>query len=131
MAERFAELLARAATMGTRWDLPDDHKQTEQDLFAAGRALDEDNTILGLRVHDLEMENARLKEGRKSGGRAPDGATEAYAVLGAFLLHQGLEEAALRAAVTGAVRTTGSTRAIRVADRVVQAAVQRRKRLEP
>lgn len=130
MVERFAELLARAATMGTRWDLPDDHEQTEQDLFAAARTLDEETTTLGLRVHDLEMENARLREGRKSGGRAPNSATEAYALLGAFLLCQGLSEVDYRSAVTEVIRTTGPERATRVADRVVKAAVDLKKKME-
>lgn len=130
MAERFAELLARAATMGTRWDLPDDHERTEQDLFAAAHTLDEETTTLALRVHDLEMENARLREGRKSGGRAPNSATEAYALLGAFLLRQGLSEADFRTAVTEAVRTTGPERATRVADRVAQVAVDLMKKIE-
>jgi hypothetical protein len=126
---RFAELVARAATMGMRWDLPADHEQVEKELQQAARDLDGEATDLDHRVHNLEVENRRLREGRKGGGRPVELATEGYALLAAMLLRQGIARDILLAALAEAFRATGSKRPARSAENVLKVAEERRKAL--
>jgi hypothetical protein len=133
----FAELLALVfAGQRTQWHLPSSAAEAAEQqrqyaehlerLLQAATELEDERTEQDRRLHNLEIENRRLREGRKRGGRAVETATEAYAHLGSALLARGVPADTLKAALAETFHSTGSTRPARSVESVMQEIARRK-----
>jgi hypothetical protein len=120
--------------MGTLWDVE------PADIEAADKAIDRKRrerdrvlqrireeaaaevTDLRLKVHDLSVENSRLKRARETEGRAVASATEAYVEMAAALLARGHEPGELFETLSAVLAKHGLKHPKKAAKRLLEIA---------
>jgi hypothetical protein len=101
--------------------------QIDPELLEELRKADDAAAEQELQLHNLQIENARLRQGRNKGGRAVETATEAYVVFGMNLLKVGVLRGNIESALAETFLETDNTRPGRAVAKVMTEIDLRRK----